>query len=238
VVELAIPPPELCEVISGRPDLDGSAYLSVGECCAKGMQDFLVKRGLPIERFESILDFGCGAGRVIRHVPRATASGLFGCDINARLIDWCQRHLPFAQFSVNLSTPPLQYADSQFDFAYVFSVFTHLSEAQQDQWFEELSRVLSPRGHLLFTTHGRAYVDVLLEPEHGTRFANGELVVFNPVYSGSAASYGECNAFHPEGYLRTIVESHGFEVIDFRAGHVIDREQRAIEQDMWLTRKI
>jgi len=233
----AIPPSTLCEIISGRPDPDGSVYLSVGENCANGMDALLADSGLHLARFTSILDFGCGVGRVIRHVHSLTPAELFGNDINPQLIEWCRLHLPFARFSVSPSVPPLDYDDATFDFIYAFSVFSHLSEPQQHLWLDELRRVLRPHGCLLLTTHGRAYVDVLLESDHARRFADNELVVFNPDYSGFAAHYGECNAFHPEGYLRGAIERRGLEVVSFKPGRLIDREKRIIGQDMWLVRK-
>lgn len=70
-----------------------------------------------IRSLDSVLDFGCGCGRLIRHLPRRTDAALFGTDTNARLVSWCDSNLPFAIFLVNGLEPPLSFPDGKFDFA-------------------------------------------------------------------------------------------------------------------------
>ena len=43
---------------------------------------------------KTILDFGCGAGRVIRHFDvEADAGEVWGCDIDGPSIEWAQQNL-------------------------------------------------------------------------------------------------------------------------------------------------
>jgi SAM-dependent methyltransferase len=150
----------------------------------------------PLDEIRSVLDFGCGCGRVIRwwhDFPGDVA----GSDIDPHAIAWCRRNLPFARFETNGLAPPLAFADGSFDLVYALSVFTHLTADLQLAWRDELRRVLRPGGLLLLTTHGRSYLP-RLDDEERTRFEHGELVV----RWGDLPGTNLCSAYHPEAYLR------------------------------------
>jgi SAM-dependent methyltransferase len=102
-----------------------------------------------------ILDFGCGAGRTLRHFADEAASAEFwGCDIDEASIGWMEEQLcpPFHAF-VNGAEPPLDQADASFDLIWAISVFTHLTSSWS-QWLLELHRILKPDGLLLVTFMG------------------------------------------------------------------------------------
>jgi SAM-dependent methyltransferase len=96
----------------------------------RAAQNVLQKNNVEIVQFDSILDFGCGLGRVLRRLPDLTGAQLFGCDYNRKLIVWCRANLPFAEFSTNELERKLKYDDHSFDFVYALSVFTHLTASQ------------------------------------------------------------------------------------------------------------
>jgi ubiquinone/menaquinone biosynthesis C-methylase UbiE len=76
-----------------------------------------------------VLDFGCGAGRVLRHfAPEAEAGGEFwGCDPYPPTIEWLKANLsPPFQFYVS-EARPLPHPDGYFDLIYAISVFTHIT---------------------------------------------------------------------------------------------------------------
>ncbi len=108
-----------------------------------------------LESYPSILEFGCGCGRIILWLGHlAGAASLHGVDIDERAIRWAQDNMPYATFKVNSALPPLDYPDDSFDLVYNHSVFTHLDEEYQDRWLEELRRVTKPGGTILLTVHG------------------------------------------------------------------------------------
>jgi SAM-dependent methyltransferase len=114
-----------------------------------------IERALPDDwswTGKSVLDFGCGAGRVIRHLlPLAPECELWGSDIDPRCIEWNEQHLnPPASFVVNDEVPPLPLPDGKFDLIYALSVFTHIS-THWPSWLLELDRILAPDGRLLVT---------------------------------------------------------------------------------------
>jgi SAM-dependent methyltransferase len=102
-----------------------------------------------------ILDFGCGAGRTLRHfAAEAAESEVWGCDIDEPSIRWLSDHLcpPFQVF-LNSQEPPLDQASSSFDLIWGISVFTHLTD-NWSRWLVELHRILSPNGLLYLTFMG------------------------------------------------------------------------------------
>jgi SAM-dependent methyltransferase len=183
--------------VAGTPDLRW--FLDGGRTAAACLRDAVGRHGTRLEDVASILDFGCGCGRVIRHLSHLSAQ-IDGTDRDARAIAWCRRNLPFARFEVNDLQPPLNYADEAFSLIYALSVFTHLPEALQRPWLEELVRVLAPGGFLLLSFHGLAYLPELSDEEQ-RHFRAGELVVRASGAPG-ANSFG---AYHPEQYLKRIL---------------------------------
>ena len=220
-----IPPPHLMFLVSGRRDV--AWFLSSGELGARSLQDILGKNAIEIATLDSILDFGCGIGRVLRHLPALTGARLFGCDYNRKLIAWCRARLPFAAFSISRAQERLEYNDASFDLVYALSVFTHFTETQHKFWIGELRRILRPGGYLFLTTHGKYYEDQI--PDHlRKRFRDGEFVVAEPDRAGQNI----CAAFHPEKYVRGEL-ARGWDIIDFV-------EQGALgnpRQDVYLLRK-
>ena len=131
-------------------------FFQGGERTREALESAALEAGKPIETFRSGLDFGCGCGRVVRAFRRHAAFlKLHATDVDAEAIAWCRQHLPIAEFRVNDGTPPLPYANEQFDLIWAISVFTHLDEERQFAWLAELRRILRPGGILLATVYGR-----------------------------------------------------------------------------------
>ena len=60
----------------------------------------------------SVYEWGCGPGRVIRHLPEVfgTSVKIYGSDYNKETIDWCEQNLPGIRFFVNALMPPLDFS--------------------------------------------------------------------------------------------------------------------------------
>jgi SAM-dependent methyltransferase len=110
-----------------------------------------------------VLDFGCGAGKLLRHLFDVPAAGgeLHGCDIDAPSIAWLDEHLapPVRAFTVQ-EAPGLARADGSFDLALAMSVFTHLTDHWAG-WLLELHRVLAPGGLLVATFLGEGMSEAI-----------------------------------------------------------------------------
>ena len=133
---------------AGSPD--AAAFRHVGAAAAYKFLELAALHGSPLGPEDSILDFGCGCGRVAAPLSRLTPARLHGCDVNRRLVDWCRDHLP-GEFQSTQPEPPLPYAGEAFALIYSVSVFTHMHAPQAAAWLGELARVTRPGGLALLT---------------------------------------------------------------------------------------
>ena len=205
---LPVPPPHLIVRVAGTPDV--AWFLESGRLAAEAIRDAVERAGPNFDEVESILDFGCGCGRVLRNWADLDGTRVAGSDLSGAAVEWCRENLPFAGFETNELVPPLAFADGEFALAYALSVFTHLPEAMQLDWMDELARVIRPDGFLLLTTHGERYVE-RLDDEERARFERGELVVRWAEVPGTNL----CTTFHPESWVRERLVPRGFEEVEF-----------------------
>jgi SAM-dependent methyltransferase len=205
-------PPAPMRVQVGPLHADATFFLESGRHNAELIRSLLAEHGSPVEELGALLDWGCGCGRVLRHWADLAATEISGCDINPRMVAWCNKNLSFVDAAVNDLSPPLPYADASFDLVYAFSVMTHLSEELQHEWIEECRRVLKPGGYFLFSTLGQYYASrERLSDAERQSFADGNLVV---LYEHSAGT-SLCSAYHPPRYVHEQL-SAGLDVVAFR----------------------
>jgi SAM-dependent methyltransferase len=212
------PPPELMDY-AGRLDRDGgvSQYDAIGALCRRLICE-LLPRGWSFDG-KAVLDFGCGAGRVIRHfAPEADRARFKGCDMDEASIEWAADHLdpPFS-FLRNGELPPLPEPDESFDLIYAISVFTHLTD-DWAAWLLELRRLLKPDGLLIVSFIGEGVSEIVTgEAYDETRIGKNDLHI------GTPWSEGGPTVLHSPWWL----ESHlgrAFEVVELRP--YADAEQR------------
>lgn len=132
----------------------------------------------PLES-STIIDFGCGWGRLTRLFGRDASHGkIWGCDPVQGILDECVRSRVPGNFVNTSQLPEAPPFDGGFDLAYAFSVFTHLSEAACEAAVETIHRLLRPGGLLVATVRPRAYArecEALRGPERAGR-GTGELI--------------------------------------------------------------
>lgn len=145
-----VPPPHLMRLVFG--DLGADDFLRTGETAAKTLADAAAESGASFRTATRILDFGCGCGRLVRHLPKLTNAELYGCDYNPALVGWCAKNLQ-GEFRRNRLRPPLDFPSGHFDILYLLSVFTHLRIETQREWLSEFQRILRPGGLALVTFH-------------------------------------------------------------------------------------
>lgn len=113
-----------------------------------------------VSELQSILDFGCGWGRMVRFFLKdLEPSRIWGADCLASIIEVCQQTNQRCNFRVVDPLPPTTFPDETFDLIYSFSVFSHLSEDAHNNWLREFNRLLKPGGLLITTTMGREFIE-------------------------------------------------------------------------------
>ena len=70
------------------------------------------------------------------------------CDVDARHVKWVSQNLSYVDVIRTSVSPPLPYRDKEFDAITSISVFTHLTEKSQDEFFAELRRICASEGVL------------------------------------------------------------------------------------------
>lgn len=203
---LPIPSPYIICLVAGTPQW--RFFLKNGHESAQVFAEAVDRHGGDFQNAGRVLDFGCGCGRVIRHMPKLTDAELYGVDYNRRLVRWCQHNLPGA-FSVNRLAPPLGFPDGYFDVLYALSVFTHLQVETQNDWLREFARVIRSGGLALVTLHD----------EDDPRLANvgftGEALVSKGVHCHEGKSEGTnfTATFQSRDYARAQLSEY-FEVLE------------------------
>lgn len=224
-----LPPAELVDVVIGTKEL--AWYQLGGLFMHQAITTMLQRNGVHVNSIQSILDFGCGCGRIVRWwAALGKNSEIWGCDYNPELIQWCQKNLStFAQFIVNDAEPPLVFEQGQFEFVYAYSVLTHISKPLQQPWLEELARVVKLGGYLLVTVHGkRVAIRSGFSDELLNQLEEEDILVFGEEASGTNL----CAAYHSENYM-VQQEKLGLTLVDYLPGGVRDSS----EQDMYLFRR-
>lgn len=178
---------------------------------------------------KKILDWGCGPGRIIRHLPNIISNdcSFYGSDYNTASIKWCSENLPNIKFNNNTLEANLPYPDNEFDVIYGLSIITHLSEGKHYEWFQELYRVLKPNGILLLTAQGDNYISKL-SIEEQQKYQRGELVIRGNVTEGHRVY----SSFHPTQFMQDL----------FKEALIVDhitQEPTAnwVPQDIWIIKK-
>jgi SAM-dependent methyltransferase len=169
-----------------------------------------------------ILDVGCGQGRLAIGILRVLgALDYLGIDIHKPSIDWCRRnierrHPPFRFRHLDVYnerynttgerlSPQFRFdiAPASVDVIYLYSVFSHTTEADMRIYLDEFARVLDPRGGIFFTTFVEEGVpDVSINPEGYKLRCSGPLHIVR----------------YDKDYLFGLLPRHGFTVRHYSHG--------------------
>ena len=220
------PSPELVTATQGRGDVQ--SYLDSMVAGLHTVESLLRVSGVAPNTVRSILDIGCGTGRLLMGWHCADPNRtITGADINAELIAWNAANLP-GQWLESGLLPPLPLRKGTFDLVQLVSVFTHLPLEHQRLWIEELRRLLRPGGHAVVTLHGAVYARVF-----------GQSGDYSELPSGAVGSNAFAT-FHTREFAESLFS--GFEIRGyFERGHDADPPTLfpiAALQDVYVFRKL
>jgi SAM-dependent methyltransferase len=176
-----------------------SEFEDVGRICATEILAAFRAAAERPEDFPRWLDFGCGAGRIARHLSRSEfIKELSGVDVDREAIRWAAKNLSPSIFKSIPALPPTSLPSDRFDVVVCVSIFTHLDEPMQLAWLKELARILRPGGLLIASTHSPRIAPSLagVRPEQLAALSeNGFL--FLP----GRGAFNENATFHSKEYL-------------------------------------
>lgn len=152
---------------AARPP-DGVTVMGGGALAAGGsvyyadlVADSLRRVGAELSSKHRVLDFGCSSARIVRVLAAAYPDiEWWACDPDAGAVEWAAENLSGINFFTSAVDPPLPFASEQFDAVYAVGIWTHYSETAALRWLEEMRRIVTPRGHLLLTSHGYRSVEL------------------------------------------------------------------------------
>lgn len=225
--DMALPPLSMVYEVHSAARWDH--FVARGVVHAQAMSDILIAHGP--DRPLRILEWGCGPGRVTRHLAAAMGprlAHLTGVDVNPGFIAWARKHLPQATFLVCPSDPPINSAPAQFDALYAISILTHLSAARIARWLGECRRLLKPDGIAVLTIHKSSLALARLEGAQRAAYLAGETVVFAQVREGGRAF----STYSPPAHIAAMAQAAGLSMID----HIEDDRSLELGQDIVVLR--
>ena len=194
---------------------------------------------------KTVLDFGSGAGRALRHFYDLTPQNeVWGCDLHAESIAWLNEHLAPMRGLVCRHRPGLKLADAGVDLVWATSVFTHLTDHWAG-WLLELHRVLRPGGVLIASFLGEAMSDALAhEPWDEDRIGmnvtaydesfdvGGPNTLMSPWWIRARWSRAfDIVEIRPSGFMRAPGQGHGVVVARKRAVDVTIADLERPDED-------
>jgi SAM-dependent methyltransferase len=204
-------------------DWVGYWYTAVDEA-TDPLLEMLERNDVRLAELERVLDFGCGAGKVIARL-RGTGPELHGCDIHGPSIAWLGATYPDLHVRHTGFDPPLPYPGGHFDLLWAWSVLTHLDADRQAAWIREWARILRPGALLLATYNSAAQLERVSagegrDPQPGLERLERDGILFERYdqsgnfsadFAGTTEAYG--NTYNTQASITTMLEE-SFELVE------------------------
>lgn len=134
---------------SKKGEITAKGAISILDCVFSCLSDVGVMED---SKNKTILDFGCGWGRMTRFLPYwFKTENIIGVDVDSRLINSANELLPSFNHILIESMKPLPFKNESVDIIFANSVFSHLSQKSAMYTLKELSRVLSRNGVMVIS---------------------------------------------------------------------------------------
>lgn len=136
-----------------KNDIDTAMSLAVGGGYdVIGKLEFLLLKQFGLKSTNSLIDVGCGSGRLASKLQDYLTGEYIGTDILESLLEFAKGkcHQNNFQFLLSHNTS-LPRENCSTDFVCFFSIFTHLSHIDSYKYLNEATRVLREGGRIVFS---------------------------------------------------------------------------------------
>ncbi|HZZ20093.1 MAG TPA: methyltransferase domain-containing protein [Opitutaceae bacterium] len=145
-----------------------------GDSDVIGILELSVLRTLGLGEQDSLIDVGCGSGRLAVKLVPFLKGKLVGTDILPSVVNYARKICARSDWAFHTTEGfGIPAPDASADFVCFFSVFTHLLYEDTYRYLAEAKRVLKPTGKIVFS-----FLDFEV-PSHWTVFEN-TLADLNP----------------------------------------------------------
>lgn len=176
----------------------GGSYEALGEV----EKQLLI--GLGLEPGHSLLDVGCGSGRLAKAlVPYLTSGRFLGTDVVQELLDYARNGCPDSWQFALVEDIRIPFPDNSVDLACFFSVFTHLLHEESYCYLLEARRVVKPGGKIVFS---------FLEYEHNWQVFED---TFSTILRGGASVH--LNTFIGRDAIEAWTNHLGLKILEMHA---------------------
>lgn len=198
----------------------GGGYEEFGQVCA----DALIQSGLSSGM--SVLDFGCGSGRVAHALAKkVTLSKYLGTDVVELLLKYARTKTPKNYQFIEHQELSIPAKDEEFDYAFAFSVFTHLLQAEIYIYLQDIHRVLRPKGRFLFS---------FLEMNQ----SNNWTIFLDTVAAQRNNTLPHLNMFLSKDQIEVMAKESGFKILKFVDSVAPNWGGHALGQSVCLVEKL
>ncbi len=193
-----------------------------------------------IKEVETVLDFGCGNGDLIKAIleTKKFRARVYGLDFSNDCVKNAERNLSGEDFFEGVEWVqrlPSKYADNFFDLVIATEVIEHIKEQQLDEMLKECMRIMRYRGYLVLTTPNNENLNKnkVICPECGCIFHR-----WQHVKSWNEQSIAEKMAQHNFAAVEISTLSWGSLSLKGKILNVVKRKKRQGKTLLYIGRKI
>lgn len=230
-------------------------YTGRGDFLKQGKEwcDFFIHHA-GLKPSHKVLDIGSGIGRIALPLKEYLTVKYEGFDAVRLGVEWCAQniskrypHFRFQYFPLHndlynqsvlqASQFVFPYPESEFDFAFAISVFTHLLPGEVENYISQMKRVLN--------TGAKAVCTFFVLTEDSIKYMNTRSGTFkfsitgNETFALMDKKVKSANVAYYEVHLEKLFTTNSFEIIKKIQGHWCGREKymNLAFQDIWVVRR-
>jgi SAM-dependent methyltransferase len=181
-------------------------YFEAGRSALRCIRLALLAAGSPA--VGSILDYACGAGRVLRVLKAAYPdAALTACDLRRMDVRFCERTFGAKGVFAPLEPAELE-LDDEYDVIWCGSLFTHVDRDRWTALLRLFEKSLAAGGVAVFTAYGRATVENLRSGRNKLTFDDQQLAQVLRDYDETG--FGFCASYRADANFGDAVASRAW----------------------------